>query len=185
MAATLAVEESNPAGRPPHPLSGFSLFPPFPTQDNNRSVPVSEPVPSTYNSAKTAAPAYGLITDLPVPVPPSEVGVNGFTYKMPDLPETFPELSDLSVSQLTDMMEQEDVLLEQFVNLPQLKQIISDKEELVKNIEELAKKSNIMRKSESSCSPGFQLMFDMSKGWDSEVSTDWTQGSCDVTTPGM
>ncbi|XP_073521176.1 vacuolar protein sorting-associated protein 37A-like [Phyllobates terribilis] len=58
---------------------------------------------------------------------------------MPDLPETFPELSDLSVSQLTDMMEQEDVLLEQFVNLPQLKQIISDKEELVKNIEELAK----------------------------------------------
>ncbi|XP_073517992.1 vacuolar protein sorting-associated protein 37A-like [Phyllobates terribilis] len=131
---------SNPAGRPPHPLSGFSLFPPFPTQDNNRSVPVSEPVPSTYNSAKTAAPAYGLITDLPVPVPPSEVGVNGFTYKMPDLPETFPELSDLSVSQLTDMMEQEDVLLEQFVNLPQLKQIISDKEELVKNIEELASK---------------------------------------------
>ncbi|XP_073519724.1 vacuolar protein sorting-associated protein 37A-like [Phyllobates terribilis] len=60
---------------------------------------------------------------------------------MPDLPETFPELSDLSVSQLTDMMEQEDVLLEQFVNLPQLKQIISDKEELVKNIEELAKKN--------------------------------------------
>ncbi|XP_073525025.1 vacuolar protein sorting-associated protein 37A-like [Phyllobates terribilis] len=129
---------SNPAGRPPYPLSGFSLFPPFPTQDNNRSVPVSEPVPSTYNSAKTAAPAYGLITDLPVPVPPSEVGVNGFTYKMPDLPETFPELSDLSVSQLTDMMEQEDVLLEQIVNLPQLKQIISDKEELVKNIEELS-----------------------------------------------
>ncbi|XP_073439715.1 vacuolar protein sorting-associated protein 37A [Dendrobates tinctorius] len=132
---------SNPAGRPPYPHPGFSFLPPFPTQDNNRSVPISESVPSTYASAKAAAPAYGLITDLPVPVPTSEVGMNGFTYKMPDLPEMFPELSDLSMSQLTDMMEQEDVLLEQFVNLPQLKQIISDKEDLVKNIEELAKKN--------------------------------------------
>ena len=31
------------------------------------------------------------------------------------------------MSQLTDMNEQEDVLLEQFVTLPQLKQIITDK----------------------------------------------------------
>lgn len=43
-----------------------------------------------------------------------------------------------SVSQLTDMNEQEDVLLEQFLTLPQLKQIITDKEDLVKSIEELA-----------------------------------------------
>lgn len=132
---------SNPAGRPPYPHTGFSFLPPFSTQETNRSVPVSEPVSSTYNTAKAAAPSYGLISDLPVPVPTSEVGMNGFTYKMPDLPETFPELSDLSVSQLTEMMEQEDVLLEQFVNLPQLKQIINDKEDLVKNIEELAKKN--------------------------------------------
>lgn len=44
----------------------------------------------------------------------------------------------LSVSQLTDMNEQEEVLLEQFLMLPQLKQIITDKEDLVKSIEELA-----------------------------------------------
>lgn len=43
-----------------------------------------------------------------------------------------------SVSQLTDMNEQEDVLLEQFLTLPQLKQIITDKEDLVKSIEDLA-----------------------------------------------
>jgi len=45
------------------------------------------------------------------------------------------------VSQLTDMNEQEDVLLEQFVTLPQLKQIITDKDDLVKSIEELASMS--------------------------------------------
>ncbi|KAG8592253.1 hypothetical protein GDO81_000445 [Engystomops pustulosus] len=132
---------NNPAVRPPYPHTGFPFLPPFSTQETNRSVPVSEAVPSAYNTAKAAAPAYGLITDLPVPVPTSEVGMNGFTYKMPDLPDTFPELSDLSAPQLTEMMEQEDVLLEQFVNLPQLKQIIADKEDLVKNIEELAKKN--------------------------------------------
>lgn len=45
------------------------------------------------------------------------------------------------MSQLTDMNEQEDVLLEQFVTLPQLKQIITDKDDLVKSIEELASMS--------------------------------------------
>lgn len=39
------------------------------------------------------------------------------------------------------MNEQEDILLEQFVNLPQLKQVLTDKDELVKSIEELASKA--------------------------------------------
>lgn len=39
------------------------------------------------------------------------------------------------------MNEQEDALLEQFVTLPQLKQIITDKDDLVKSIEELASMS--------------------------------------------
>lgn len=38
------------------------------------------------------------------------------------------------------MNEQEEVLLEQFVTLPQLKQVITDRDELVKSIEELASK---------------------------------------------
>lgn len=38
------------------------------------------------------------------------------------------------------MNEKEEVLLEQFVNLPQLKQVITDRDELVKSIEELASK---------------------------------------------
>ncbi|XP_030047301.1 vacuolar protein sorting-associated protein 37A isoform X2 [Microcaecilia unicolor] len=45
------------------------------------------------------------------------------------------------VSQLSDMNDQEDVLLKQFVNLPQLKQVITDKDNLVQSIEELAKKN--------------------------------------------
>ncbi|KAM4809568.1 vacuolar protein sorting-associated protein 37A isoform 1-T2 [Rhinophrynus dorsalis] len=132
---------SNPAGLPSYAHPGFPFLPSYPTQESNRSVPVSDAVPGTYNSAKAAAPAYGLISDLPLPVPTSEVGINGFTYKMPDLPDAFPELSELSVSQLTEMMEQEDVLLEQFVSLPHLKQVIADKEDLVRNIEEMAKKN--------------------------------------------
>ncbi|KAH0616170.1 hypothetical protein JD844_027093 [Phrynosoma platyrhinos] len=51
------------------------------------------------------------------------------------------------ISQLTDMNEQEDILLEQFVNLPQLKQVINDKDDLVKSIEELAKKNLLLEPS--------------------------------------
>lgn len=49
-------------------------------------------------------------------------------------------LFDCSISELTNMNEKEEVLLEQFVNLPQLKQVITDRDELVKSIEELASK---------------------------------------------
>lgn len=39
------------------------------------------------------------------------------------------------------MNDQEEVLLEQFLTLPQLKQIITDKDDLMKSIEELASMS--------------------------------------------
>lgn len=45
-----------------------------------------------------------------------------------------------SLTQLSDMSENEDVLLEFFVSLPQLKQVTSDKEELVTNIVDMASK---------------------------------------------
>ncbi|OBS77924.1 hypothetical protein A6R68_19685, partial [Neotoma lepida] len=77
----------------------------------------------------------------------SNINQNGLGYKMPDIPDAFPELSELSVSQLTDMNEQEEVLLEQFLMLPQLKQIITDKEDLVKRIEELARKNLLLEHS--------------------------------------
>lgn len=51
-------------------------------------------------------------------------------------------LFEHSLSQLTNMNEQEEVLLEQFVTLPQLKQVITDRDELVKSIEELASKTS-------------------------------------------
>ncbi|XP_067890857.1 vacuolar protein sorting-associated protein 37A isoform X2 [Heterodontus francisci] len=44
-------------------------------------------------------------------------------------------------SQLTDLNDNEDLLLEHFIGLPQLKQICTDKDDLVNYIEELAKKN--------------------------------------------
>ncbi|KAJ7417650.1 Vacuolar protein sorting-associated protein 37A [Pitangus sulphuratus] len=160
---------NKPAGMPPFAPQGFPFLPPYPPQETNRTMaamPVAESVSSSYTTDKPAAPSYGLIADLPLPVPTAEavlqVGQNGFTYKMPDVPDTFPELSELSISQLTSMNEQEEVLLEQFVALPQLKQVITDRDELVKSIEELAKKNLLLEPSleakrqtvlDKSCSP--------------------------------
>lgn len=45
-----------------------------------------------------------------------------------------------SLVQLSSLSENEDVLLELFVSLPQLKQVTSDKEELITNIVEMASK---------------------------------------------
>uniref|UniRef100_A0A663EIF7 VPS37A subunit of ESCRT-I n=1 Tax=Aquila chrysaetos chrysaetos TaxID=223781 RepID=A0A663EIF7_AQUCH len=160
---------NKPAGMPPYAPQGFPFLPPYPPQETNRTmaaVPVAESVSSSYTTDKPAAPSYGFIADLPLPVPTAEavlqVGQNGFTYKMPDVPDTFPELSELSISQLTSMNEQEEVLLEQFVTLPQLKQVLTDRDELVKSIEELAKKNLLLEPSleakrqmvlDKSCSP--------------------------------
>uniref|UniRef100_A0A8D0HD16 Vacuolar protein sorting-associated protein 37A n=1 Tax=Sphenodon punctatus TaxID=8508 RepID=A0A8D0HD16_SPHPU len=145
---------SKPAGMPAYAPQSFSFLSPYPLQDTNRSiasVPGADSVSSSYSTDTPAAPSFGLITDLPLPVPTTEAlsqgGQNGFSYKMPDVPDAFPELSELSISQLTDMNEQEDVLLEQFVNLPQLKQVITDKDDLVKSIEELAKKNLLLEPS--------------------------------------
>uniref|UniRef100_A0A671U0C2 VPS37A subunit of ESCRT-I n=1 Tax=Sparus aurata TaxID=8175 RepID=A0A671U0C2_SPAAU len=70
-----------------------------------------------------------------------QAGLNGHIYKMPEIPESFPELCDMNLMQLSSMSENEDVLLEFFVSLPQLKQITNDKEELVTSIVDMAKKN--------------------------------------------
>ncbi|XP_010777206.1 vacuolar protein sorting-associated protein 37A [Notothenia coriiceps] len=99
-------------------------------------------VDSAHGQPRAPAP-YGLISDLQLPVPTgdSEAGLNGHMYRMPEIPESFPELCDLNGTQLSDMSENEDMLLEFFVTLPQLKQVTSDKEELVTNIVDMAKKN--------------------------------------------
>ncbi|XP_049628328.1 vacuolar protein sorting-associated protein 37A [Suncus etruscus] len=145
---------SNPGGMSPYASQGFPFLPSYPPQEANRtitSLPVADTVSSTsYSAAKPAAPSFGVLSNLPLPVPTTDsslISQNGFGYKMPDVPDAFPELSELSVSQLTDMNEQEEVLLEQFLTLPQLKQIITDKDDLVKNIEELARKNLLLEPS--------------------------------------
>ncbi|CAO2611941.1 Vacuolar protein sorting-associated protein 37A [Lemmus lemmus] len=148
---------SNPGGMPPYPSQRFPFLPPYPPQEANRniaSLSVADTVSSSttsYTAAKPVAPSFGILSSLPLPVPTTEssapINQNGFGYKMPDIPDAFPELSELSVSQLTDMNEQEDVLLEQFLTLPQLKQIITDKEDLVQSIEELARKNLLLEHS--------------------------------------
>nr|XP_020474080.1 vacuolar protein sorting-associated protein 37A [Monopterus albus] len=99
-------------------------------------------VDSAHGPPRAPAP-YGLISDLPLPVPTgdSQAGLNGHMYRMPEIPESFPELCDLNLTQLSEMSENEDVLLEFFVSLPQLKQVAGDKEELVTSIVDMAQKN--------------------------------------------
>ncbi|XP_062899121.1 vacuolar protein sorting-associated protein 37A isoform X2 [Mobula hypostoma] len=134
---------SSPPGMTPYSPQGFSYISRYPTQES--TVPCIADSGPGFNSPKPAAPAYGLITDLPLPVPTTDtseqLGLNGHSYKMPDLPDHFSELHELSNSQLTDLNENEDLLLGHFMGLPQLKQICTDKDDLVNNIEELAKRN--------------------------------------------
>lgn len=148
---------SNPGGMPSYASQGFPFLPSFPPQEANRTVSslsVADTVSSSttsYTTAKPAAPSFGVLSNLPLPVPTADTSVqisqNGFGYRMPDVPDEFPELSELSVSQLTDMNEQEEILLEQFLTLPQLKQVITDKDNLVRSIEELARKNLLLEPS--------------------------------------
>ncbi|CAL8334042.1 unnamed protein product [Lota lota] len=124
-----------PAAMAPYPTPSFHYSP-------RPQGPGAAPAETGRGPPRAPAP-YGLITDLPLAVPTAEsqAGVNGHVYKMPDIPEIFPELSDLSVSQLKQLSEEEDVLLRFTVTLPQLKLISSDKEHLVSSIVAVAKKN--------------------------------------------
>ncbi|XP_067114387.1 vacuolar protein sorting-associated protein 37A [Osmerus mordax] len=128
-----------PSAMPPYPPQGYH-YGPRPPGGAPPSHPGLEP---PHGPPRAAAPAYGLITDLPLPVPTAEhqAGMNGHMYRMPEIPESFPELVEMSVPQLKELSEQEDLLLELFVSLPQLKQITSDKEQLVTSIVDMAKKN--------------------------------------------
>ncbi|XP_061577830.1 vacuolar protein sorting-associated protein 37A isoform X2 [Cololabis saira] len=141
-----------PSGIPPYPTQAFH-YGPHHAGSGQTPPPGPGPVPSPapmphpgldigHGPPRALAP-YGLITDLPLPVPIGDLqaGLNGHMYKMPEIPESFPELCDLNLTQLSEMSENEDVLLECFVRLPQLKQVTGDKEELVTSIVEMAKKN--------------------------------------------
>lgn len=149
-----ALMSSGPAGFPysmykasgmaPYPTQAFHYGP---CQVGPSQTPPPAPMPhpgvdSVHGPPRAPAP-YGLISDLPLPVPTgdSQVGLNGHMYKMPEIPESFPELCEMNLTQLSEMSENEDVLLEFFVTLPQLKQVTSDKEELVTSIVDMAKKN--------------------------------------------
>ncbi|XP_072240636.1 vacuolar protein sorting-associated protein 37A isoform X2 [Leuresthes tenuis] len=156
-----ALMSSGSAGFPyMYKPSGMAPYPSQPFHYGSRHVGPSQTPPPGPGPAPSQAPMphpgvdishgpprapapYGLITDLPLPVPTgdSQAGLNGHMYKMPEIPESFPEVCDMNLTQLSDMSENEDVLLEFFVSLPQLKQITSDKEELVTSIVEMAKKN--------------------------------------------
>ncbi|XP_077426662.1 vacuolar protein sorting-associated protein 37A isoform X4 [Vanacampus margaritifer] len=121
---------------------GQSQTPPLAPAPSGVGSAIHPAVDAVHGSPRGPAP-YGLITDLPLPVPVGDLqaGLNGHMYKMPEIPESFPELSDLNLTQLSDMSENEDVLLRFFITLPQLKQVTNDKEELVNNIVDIAKRN--------------------------------------------
>uniref|UniRef100_A0A2K5IQ69 VPS37 C-terminal domain-containing protein n=1 Tax=Colobus angolensis palliatus TaxID=336983 RepID=A0A2K5IQ69_COLAP len=96
---------SNPSGMPPYASQGFPFLPPYPPQEANRSITslsVADTVSSSttsYTTAKPAAPSFGVLSNLPLPIPTMDASIptsqNGFGYKMPDVPDAFPELSEL------------------------------------------------------------------------------------------
>nr|XP_057938490.1 vacuolar protein sorting-associated protein 37A isoform X2 [Doryrhamphus excisus] len=140
-----------PSGMPPYPTRGYHYGPrhvgpghtPSPAPAPSGPGPVLHPgVDAVHGSTRGPAP-YGLLTDLPLPVPVGDLqaGINGHMYKMPEIPESFAELCDLNLTQLSDMSENEDVLLRFFMTLPQLKQVTNDKEELITNIVDMAKRN--------------------------------------------
>uniref|UniRef100_A0A8C8YV81 VPS37A subunit of ESCRT-I n=1 Tax=Prolemur simus TaxID=1328070 RepID=A0A8C8YV81_PROSS len=97
---------NNPGGMPPYATSqGFPFLPPFPPQEANRnitSLSVADTVSSSttsFTTTKPAAPSSGVLSCLPLPVPTTDAAAltsqNGFGYKMPDVPDAFPELSEL------------------------------------------------------------------------------------------
>ncbi|XP_045902368.1 vacuolar protein sorting-associated protein 37A isoform X3 [Micropterus dolomieu] len=131
-----------PSGIAPYPTQAFHYGPRHVGASHTAPAGPGPGVDSAYGPPRAPAP-YGLISDLPLPVPTgdSQAGLNGHMYRMPEIPESFPELCDMNLTQLSNMSENEDVLLEFFVSLPQLKQVTSDKEELVTNIVDIAKKN--------------------------------------------
>lgn len=139
-----------PSGLAPYPTQGFHYGPrhigPGQTPAAAPSpapAPMSHPGSDSMHGPPRAPHPSGFIPDLPMPVPTGDLqaGLNGHLYKMPEIPEAFPELCDKNLTQLSDMSENEDVLLEFFVTLPQLKQVTTDKEDLVTSIVNMAKKN--------------------------------------------
>ncbi|KAJ0050710.1 hypothetical protein NL108_005078, partial [Boleophthalmus pectinirostris] len=149
------------SGMAPYPAQGFHYGPRHispgqapPGAPSPTPVPTSHAGSDAVHGPPRAPPPCGFIPDLPMPVPTGDlqvssirVGLNGHLYKMPEIPEAFPELCDKNLTQLSDMSENEDVLIEFFVSLPQLKQIASDKEDLVTSIVNMASKYSFSVKS--------------------------------------
>ncbi|XP_033823678.1 vacuolar protein sorting-associated protein 37A isoform X1 [Periophthalmus magnuspinnatus] len=138
------------SGIAPYPAQGFHYGPRHigPGQaPPGAPSPTPAPTPHAGSDAvhgtPQTPPPSGFIPDLPMPVPTGDlqVGLNGHLYKMPEIPEAFPELCDKNLTQLSDMSENEDVLIEFFVSLPQLKQVANDKEDLITSIVNMAKKN--------------------------------------------
>uniref|UniRef100_A0A2I2ZYP1 VPS37A subunit of ESCRT-I n=1 Tax=Gorilla gorilla gorilla TaxID=9595 RepID=A0A2I2ZYP1_GORGO len=96
---------SNPSGMSPYASQGFPFLPPYPPQEASRSITslsVADTVSSSttsHTTAKPAAPSFGVLSNLPLPIPTMDASIptsqNGFGYKMPDVPDAFPELSEL------------------------------------------------------------------------------------------
>ena len=79
---------SNPGGMPPYAPQGFPFLPPRPPQEASRtlsSLSVADTVSSSttsYTTAKPAAPSFGILSNLPLPVPTTDTSaqVGIFSY---------------------------------------------------------------------------------------------------------
>lgn len=78
---------SKPTGIPTY-AQNFPYLSPYLPQETNRSVapvPLAESLSSGYTTDRPAAPSFGMITDLPLPVPTTEtlsqVCIDSVPYK--------------------------------------------------------------------------------------------------------
>lgn len=66
---------NKPAGMSPYAPQNFPFLSPYLSREMNRpaaSVPLTESLSSGYATDRPAAPSYGMITELPLPVPTAE-----------------------------------------------------------------------------------------------------------------
>ena len=78
---------------PPYASQGFPFLPPYPPQEANRtisSLSVADTVSSSttsYTTTKPAAPSFGVLSNLPLPVPTTDtstpVGISRYLYFVP------------------------------------------------------------------------------------------------------
>ncbi|CAH1777883.1 unnamed protein product [Owenia fusiformis] len=143
-----------PQGAAPPPFSGANTATPYsytrntgPSNDymTNIRMPTLPPR-SSVTSDVPSVPQHSIVTSQSSQ-PQYSSSYNNMsehtlgTYKMPDIPTSFPQLRDLSVSELQELSENEDKLLEILQQLPEILKLGEDRQHMCNTNETIAKEN--------------------------------------------